>query len=68
MFYRKFCKIYSFSKIIKNISEWMKTMKYTNYSQLEAFYSAKLLGIAFDLNKKVTVWQGKRILILILFF
>ena len=36
----------------------MQQMQFTKYSQLEAYYSEKLLKIASDLNKKVTVWQG----------
>jgi hypothetical protein len=36
----------------------MKEKNLTKYSELEAFYSNKLLEIASNLNKKVTVWQG----------
>jgi hypothetical protein len=35
----------------------MKIMNFTEYHQLEAYYSKRLLQIAKDLNKKVTVWQ-----------
>jgi hexosaminidase len=40
-----------------NITQWMLENGFTKYNQLEAYYSAKLLGIAKKLNKKVTVWQ-----------
>lgn len=40
-----------------NISEWMVQRNMTDYHQLEAYYSSKILQIAKDLNKKVTVWQ-----------
>ena len=40
-----------------NISEWMRKMNFTEYNQLEAYYSERLLKIAKELNKKVTVWQ-----------
>ncbi|RNA39192.1 beta-hexosaminidase subunit beta [Brachionus plicatilis] len=40
-----------------NISEWMAERNMTDYHQLEAYYSSKILQIAKDLNKKVTVWQ-----------
>jgi hypothetical protein len=32
-------------------------MNFTEYHQLEAYYTNRLLKIAKDLNKKVTVWQ-----------
>ncbi len=32
-------------------------MNFTEYHQLEAYYSTRLLQLAKDLNKKVTVWQ-----------
>ncbi len=35
----------------------MIKMNFTEYHQLEAYYSTRLLQIAKDLNKKVTVWQ-----------
>ena len=37
----------------------MAQMNFTEYHQLEAFYSEKVLNIAKDLNKKSIVWQGK---------
>lgn len=40
------------------ISEWMNKMNFTDYHHLQAYYSSKLLKIAKELNKKVTVWQG----------
>jgi hypothetical protein len=36
----------------------MKEMNFTQYSELEAFYSSNILQIAQDLEKKVTIWQG----------
>ena len=42
-----------------DIQKWMTQMNYTDYHQLEAYYSTRTLNIAKDLNKKVTVWQGK---------
>lgn len=41
-----------------NISEWMQKMNYTNYNQLEAYYSSRVLQIAKDLGKNTVVWQG----------
>ena len=41
-----------------NISEWMKNMGYTDYHQLESYYTERLLNIAKELSKKVIVWQG----------
>jgi hypothetical protein len=35
----------------------MQQMNFTDYHQLEGYYSSKMLQIAKDLNKKVTVWQ-----------
>ena len=35
----------------------MIKMNFTEYHPLEAYYSTRLLQIAKDLNKKVTVWQ-----------
>lgn len=40
-----------------NISEWMSKMNFTEYNQLEAYYTNRLLNITKSLNKKVTVWQ-----------
>jgi hypothetical protein len=33
-------------------------MNFTQYNELEAFYSNNILQIAQDLEKKVTIWQG----------
>ena len=33
-------------------------MNFTQYNQLQAYYSEKILQIAKELNKKATVWQG----------
>lgn len=41
-----------------NISEWMKKNNMTEFHQLEAYYSSKILNIAKEINKKATVWQG----------
>ena len=35
----------------------MKEKNFTEYHELEAFYSEKVLNIAKDLGKKTTVWQ-----------
>jgi len=40
-----------------SIREWMKTMNFTDYHHLEAYYSTKILDKAKKLNKKVSVWQ-----------
>ena len=34
-------------------------MNFTEYNELEAYYSKKVLNITYKLNKKATVWQGK---------
>jgi hypothetical protein len=39
----------------------MQKQGFTQYNQLEAYYSQKLLNIVKGLNKKATVWQGKNI-------
>lgn len=39
------------------IAEWMSQMNYTEYNQLEAYYSKRLLEITGKLGKKATVWQ-----------
>lgn len=36
----------------------MKRMNFTEYHELQAFYSSKLVNLVKGLNKKVTVWQG----------
>lgn len=36
----------------------MEKMNFSQYHQLEAYYSKRVLQIAQDLKKKVTVWQG----------
>jgi hypothetical protein len=36
----------------------MTKMNYSNYNQLEAYYTNRLLNITRSLEKKVTVWQG----------
>ena len=36
----------------------MEKMNFSHYHQLEAYYSKRVLQIAQDLKKKVTVWQG----------
>jgi hypothetical protein len=33
-------------------------MNFTQYNQLQSYYSEKILKIAKELNKKATVWQG----------
>ena len=33
-------------------------MGYTDYHQLESYYTERLLNIAKELSKKVIVWQG----------
>lgn len=40
-----------------NITEWMQANNMTEYSQLQAYYTSRLLKIADGLEKKVTVWQ-----------
>lgn len=40
-----------------NITEWMNTMNFTEYNQLEAYYTNKLLKITNGLGRKATVWQ-----------
>ena len=35
----------------------MTKMNFTEYNQLEAYYTNRLLNITKSLNKKVTVWQ-----------
>lgn len=42
-----------------NITEWMIANNMSQYNQLEAYYSSKVLNILKDLKKKVTVWQGE---------
>ena len=39
----------------------MKTMNFTDYHHLEAYYSTKILDKAKKLNKKVSVWQGRTV-------
>jgi hypothetical protein len=36
----------------------MKQMNFTEYKDLQAYYSSKVVKIVKDLNKKSTVWQG----------
>jgi len=40
-----------------DIQKWMAQMNFTEYHQLEAYYTTRLLDLARQLNKKVTVWQ-----------
>lgn len=40
-----------------DIKKWMETMNFTDYHQLEGYYSSKVLQIVKDLNKKAVVWQ-----------
>ena len=40
-----------------NITEWMNKNNLSQYNQLEAYYTSRLLKIVKDLKKKVTVWQ-----------
>jgi hypothetical protein len=56
---QKLQTIYINRKSNPNITEWMSKMNFKEYNQLEAYYSTKLLSIAKNLDKKVTVWQGK---------
>lgn len=41
------------------IKEWMKSMNFSDYHELESFYSKRVLNIAKELKKKAVVWQGK---------
>ena len=55
----------SFDQIFKKIQRksnpeiqsWMRSMNFTDFHHLEAYYSAKLLAKAKKLNKKVNIWQ-----------
>lgn len=40
-----------------NITEWMQKMNFSEYHQLEAYYTNRLLKITKNLGKKATVWQ-----------
>lgn len=40
-----------------NITQWMAAMNFTEYHELEAYYTNKLLGITNGIGKKATVWQ-----------
>ena len=42
-----------------NISEWMIKHNFTEYNQLQAYYSNKVLDISQNLKKNNIVWQGK---------
>lgn len=41
-----------------NIIKWMRNMNFTDYHQLEGYYSKNVLDMVKDLNKKAVVWQG----------
>jgi hypothetical protein len=59
MIYELFNILFYFTrKSNPNITEWMAMMNFTEYHQLEAYYTNKLLNITKNLNKKATVWQG----------
>lgn len=45
-----------------DIRAWMQSMNYTDYHELESYYSKKVLNIVKDLKKKAIVWQGNNYL------